>query len=130
MVLDHFNKESLQILSELQGNPESLFLFLKTIIDVHSRGTLNFPVSRDSQSSDVSLRRIKESFNELGAYLDRVSDFARLLQHNPFSVDDKTAELYVEVSISWINFKENSHRTTFFPSLIAAYNIHCVKIQL
>ncbi|CAA6655878.1 unnamed protein product [Spirodela intermedia] len=97
LVLDHFDKESLKILSELQGYPESLFLFLKTIIDAHLRGTLNFPVSRDSQSSDASLKRTKESCSELRAYLDRVSDFARLLQHNPFSVDDKTAELYVEL---------------------------------
>lgn len=85
----------MQILSDLQRYPESLFLFLKTIIDVHLRGTLNVPVLKDSR---VSLR-VERSYSDLGKYLNRVSDLASLLRQNPFSVDDKMAERYIEVSV-------------------------------
>ncbi|MQM01059.1 hypothetical protein Taro_033803, partial [Colocasia esculenta] len=100
LVIDQFNKESQQIMSQLQSHPQSLFLFLKTVIDVHLHGTLNFPILGDSQISDVLLGRIKDGYAELGTYLNRISNFTKLLQQNPFNVDDKAAELYLELKIS------------------------------
>ena len=86
LVLDHFGKESMHILSDLQTYPESLFLFMKTIMD-----------------SNVTLR-VERNYSERGKYVDRVSDLASLLQQNPFSIDDKIVEQYIEVGATFYFF--------------------------
>ncbi|XP_078448390.1 transducin family protein / WD-40 repeat family protein isoform X2 [Wolffia australiana] len=96
LVLDYFGTESMDILSQLQGYPESLFLFLKSIFDIHLHGTLDFPVLRNSLVSEVTWRMGKPC-SERELYMNRVSEFGRLPLQNPFNVDDKMTESFIEL---------------------------------
>ena len=99
LVIDHFNDESSHILSELNSHPKSLFLYLKTVIDVHLSGTLNFSYLREEEIVDVFKgRRGKDTSKELEAYLERISNFPKFLRSNPLHVTDDMIELYLEVS--------------------------------
>ncbi|XP_077245678.1 transducin family protein / WD-40 repeat family protein [Tasmannia lanceolata] len=98
LVIDHFSKESHHILSELRSHPKSLFLYLKTIIEVYLSGTLDFSSLERGYVLDVSWgRRMKDQSNELEPYLERIADFPKLLHHNSIHVTDEMAELYLEL---------------------------------
>ncbi|KAG9455232.1 hypothetical protein H6P81_008136 [Aristolochia fimbriata] len=98
LVLDHFNKETHQVLSALQAHPKSLFLYLKTIIEVHLRGALNFSSLERHHDLDVPFKRMMNAqTGEVKAYLERLSSFSKLLSHNPIHVTDEMAELYLEL---------------------------------
>ncbi|KAK6285862.1 hypothetical protein POUND7_012041 [Theobroma cacao] len=98
LVIDHFNDESSHILSELNSHPKSLFLYLKTVIEVHLSGTLNFSYLREEEIVDVfSGRRGKDQSEELEAYLERISNFPKFLRSNPLNVTDDMIELYLEL---------------------------------
>lgn len=100
MVIDHFRKESQHILSELRSHPKSLFLYLKTTIEVHLSGTLNFDCFGKGDNLDLpNGRRVKDQSNELESYLARITDFPKLLRHNPVHLTDEMIELYLEVRI-------------------------------
>ncbi|KAE8723250.1 Transducin family protein / WD-40 repeat family protein isoform 3 [Hibiscus syriacus] len=98
LVVDHFNDESSRILSELKSHPKSLFLHLKTTIEVHLSGTLNFSYLREEKIADfLSGKRGKDSEKVLEAYLERMSNFPKFLRNNPPHVTDDMIELYVEL---------------------------------
>lgn len=98
LVIDHFNQESRLILSELRSYPKSLFLYLKTVIEVHLSGTLNLS-SLSENSADVSSgRREMDQSNRITAYLEKMSDLPKLLRNVPVDVTDEMIELYLEVS--------------------------------
>lgn len=98
MVIDHFNKESSHIPSELRSHPRSLFLFLKTVIEVHLSGTLNFSYLRQDDFVDsFDGKNVKDQSKGLQDYLDKVSDFPKVLRNNPVEVTDEMIELYLEV---------------------------------
>ncbi|XP_068669658.1 uncharacterized protein [Aristolochia californica] len=98
LVLDHFSKESHQILSALQAYPKSLFLYLKTIIEVHLCGTLNFSSLERHNDLDVPFRRMMDGQSgEVKEYLERLTSFSKLLNHNLVHVTDEMAELYLEL---------------------------------
>jgi hypothetical protein len=100
LVIDHFNKEASHILSELHSHPRSLFLYLKTVIEVHLSGTLNFSYLRQEDFMDSSDgRRIKDQARGLEFYMEKISDFPKFLRNNPVEVTDDMIELYLEVSI-------------------------------
>ncbi|KAJ0975965.1 hypothetical protein J5N97_017930 [Dioscorea zingiberensis] len=96
LIIDHFSLENQQILSELRSQPHSLFLFLKTVIEVHLFGALNFPAYKVDHVSRMPIGGIGPP-NELDAYMERLSNFPKLLQHNPVHVTDDMAELYLEL---------------------------------
>ena len=99
MIIDHFNKESPHILSKLRSHPKSLFLYLKTVIEVHLSGTLNFSCLQNDDTMDASCGRWeKNQLHGLEAYLERILDFPKLLLNNPVHVTDEMIELYLEVS--------------------------------
>lgn len=99
LVVDHLNDESSHILSELNSHPKSLFLYLKTVFEVHLSGTLNFSYLREEEVVDVfGGRRGKNPSKELQAYLERISNFPKFLRNNPLQVTDDMIELYLEVS--------------------------------
>lgn len=99
MIIDHFSGESPHILSELRSHPKSLFLYLKTIIEVHLSGTLNFSYLRKDYNVEVfNGRRMKDQSKGLEAYLERISGFPKLMRNNPVHVTDDMIELYFEVS--------------------------------
>ncbi|KAK8509712.1 hypothetical protein V6N13_093565 [Hibiscus sabdariffa] len=98
LVVDHFNDESPRILSELKSHPKSLFLYLKTVIEVHLSGTLDFSYLREEKIVDVlSGKRGKDSEKILEAYLERMSNFPKFLRNNPPHVTDDMIELYLEL---------------------------------
>ncbi|XVF22283.1 hypothetical protein REPUB_Repub12eG0159800 [Reevesia pubescens] len=97
LVIDHFNDESSHILSELNSHPKSLFLYLKTVIEVHLSGTLNFSYLREEEIVDgFSGRRGRDPSKEVQAYLERISNFPKFLRSNPLHVTDDMIELYLE----------------------------------
>ncbi|GMI98953.1 vacuolar protein sorting 8 [Hibiscus trionum] len=98
LVVVHFNDESFRILSELKSHPKSLFLYLKTVIEVHLSGTLNFSYSREEKIVNVfSGKGGKDSEKVLEAYLERMSNFSKFLRSNPPHVTDDVIELYLEL---------------------------------
>lgn len=103
LIVNHFGEESDYILSQLQANPESLFLYLKTLIEVHSTGTLNFSSLRKLDASDFPSGRNKKHMSS-EVYLEALSDLPKLLQNYPIHITDEMTELYIEVSIvlNWV----------------------------
>ncbi|KAH9613347.1 hypothetical protein KSS87_008185 [Heliosperma pusillum] len=98
LVRSYFNKESIRILSELQSNPRSLFLYLKTLFEVHVSGTLNFASIYVDNVLDCPWDRQKKSEKScLGAYLERVYEFPQFIRDNPVEVSDDMIELYLEM---------------------------------
>jgi len=102
LVIDHFNKESRQILSELQPKPESLFLYLKTLVEVHLSGTLKFSCVRTGSIVDEPCGgRVKDRQNILEDYLRRISEFPKVLRNCSVDVTDDVVELYLEVRLAY-----------------------------
>lgn len=98
LVIDHFSAESPHILSELRSHPQSLFLYLKTVIEVHLSGTLDFSNLKKADDIDVADgRRVKDQSKGLTAYLERISDFPKFMRNNPVHVNDDMIELYFEL---------------------------------
>lgn len=97
LVIDQFSSQCQHILSELRSHPQSLFLFLKTTIDVHLSGNLSFPVLETVQGSNGSFGKIRDTPNDLEEYAKRLSSFPKLLHHNPIHVTDELTELYLVV---------------------------------
>lgn len=94
MVIDHFGNDVSDILSRLHNHPRSLFLYLKTLIEVHQSGNLNFSCLKKDDNFGVNY-----STKGLDDYLQKLSDFPKFLSNNPVDVTDDIIELYVEVSI-------------------------------
>lgn len=87
------------MLSELRSHPRSLFLYLKTVIEVHLSGTLNFSYLRGDDIVDsFDGRWVKDQSKGLEDYLDKISNFPKFLRNNPVEVTDEMIELYLEVS--------------------------------
>lgn len=99
LVIDRFNDEASHILSELRSHPKSLFLYLKTAVEVHLHGTLNLSYLRKDDIVNVAnCKRVKYQSKGLGAYIERISDFPKFLCSNAVHVTDDMIELYLEVS--------------------------------
>lgn len=93
--MDHFtSEEGSHILSKLRSHPKSLFLYLKTVIEVHLSGTLDFSSLRNN-----NLMGVKEQTKAVEAFLERISNFPQLLRDSPINVTDDMIELYLEVSV-------------------------------
>ncbi|XVF33081.1 hypothetical protein REPUB_Repub17cG0137500 [Reevesia pubescens] len=97
LVIDRFNDESSHILSQLNSHPKSLFLYLKTVIEVHLSGTLNFSYLREEIVDVFSGRRGKDPSKELEVYVERMSNFPKYLRSNPLHVTDDMIERYLEL---------------------------------
>ncbi|KAK8969694.1 hypothetical protein KSP40_PGU002021 [Platanthera guangdongensis] len=95
LVIDRFGSESQNILSQLHSHPQSLFLFLKTVIDFNISGTLNFPVPEAAGVSNSP--KARDLPIEITDYLERISNFPKLLHHDTIQVTDEMAELYLEL---------------------------------
>lgn len=101
LVVDHFSGDNERTLSELDSHPESLFLYLKTVIEVHSTGTLNFSCFTKGDNVDIpNGRRDRGQHSRIEAFLERISDFPNLMRNNPVHVTDKIIEQYLEVNFS------------------------------
>ncbi|KAG6667166.1 vacuolar protein sorting-associated protein 8 homolog isoform X1 [Carya illinoinensis] len=125
LVIDHFNNESSHILSELRSHPRSLFLYLKTVIEVHLSGTLDFSNLRGDDIVDSSdARRMKDQSKGLEDYLDKVSNFPKFLRNNPVEVTDEMIELYLELLCQ---YEPNS--VLKFLETFDSYRVeHCLRL--
>ena len=94
MVIDHFNNDVSNILSQLRNHPRSLFLYLKTLIEVHLSGSPDFSCLKKDDNLGVNY-----STKGMDDYLQKLSDFPKYLSNNPVDVTDDIIELYVEVCI-------------------------------
>ncbi|XP_043698874.1 vacuolar protein sorting-associated protein 8 homolog isoform X2 [Telopea speciosissima] len=125
LVVDHFNKESHHILSGLRSHPKSLFLYLKTTVDVHLSGTLDFSSLEKGGHLDLpNGRRMKDQSNEVEVYLARISEFPKLQRQDPVHVTDEIIELYLELLCQ---YERNS--VLKFLETFESYRVeHCLRL--
>ncbi|CAL1398837.1 unnamed protein product [Linum trigynum] len=125
LVVSHLNKEMPQVVSGLQSNPESLFLYLKTVIEVHLSGTLDFThLLKDAHVADFNGRKAKAWPKELEAYLERISEFPKLMRNKPVPITDDMIELYVELLC---RYERNS--VLKFLETFDSYRVeHCLRL--
>lgn len=98
MVISHFSDESSRIITELHSHRRSLFLYLKTVIEVHLSGTLDFSKFRKDYDVDApSGKQVKDHPLGVDAYLDSLSNFSKYIRESPIQVTDDLVELYLEV---------------------------------
>lgn len=98
MVVEHFGGDHDRALCEMDSHPKSLFLYLKTIMEAHTKGSLNFSCFRKSDYvNNPSEKRISYQPNRIEAYLERISEFPKFMRDNPVHVTDKIVEQYLEV---------------------------------
>ncbi|KAI4319055.1 hypothetical protein MLD38_032703 [Melastoma candidum] len=98
LIMDHFSSERSRIISDLNGHQESLFLYLKTVIEVHFSGTLDFSCLRKVNVLDTSNTACKSiQLKGIEAYLERLSDFPKYLRNNPVYITEDMVEQYLEL---------------------------------
>lgn len=94
--------------SELQSHPESLFLFMKTLVEVHTTGNLQFScLIKDGSVTFPKGRRARYQSDRVKIYLEGLSDFAKLLRSNPIQLTDEMTELYFEVNASGVVYSRS-----------------------
>uniref|UniRef100_A0A7N0ZV75 RING-type domain-containing protein n=1 Tax=Kalanchoe fedtschenkoi TaxID=63787 RepID=A0A7N0ZV75_KALFE len=95
LIIDHFSGDVPLILTLLRSHPKSLFLYLKTAIEVHLHGTLN--MSSLKTGVDLYSEKVKNHSHGLDTYLERFSELPKLLRNSPIQVSDEMIELYFEM---------------------------------
>ncbi|WCJ22507.1 transducin family protein / WD-40 repeat family protein [Euphorbia peplus] len=125
LVIDHFSSYTSQILSELHSHPKSLFLYLKTVIEVYLSGTLDFSgLNKDGVVGTFSGREVKEEATGLQAYWERISEFPKFIRNNPVHVTDDMIELYMELLCQ---YERNS--VLKFLETFDSYRVeHCLRL--
>ncbi|XP_065860044.1 uncharacterized protein [Euphorbia lathyris] len=125
LVIDHFSSYTAQILSELHSHPKSLFLYLKTVIEVYLSGTLDFSgLNKDDILDTFSGRKVKQELTGLQAYLERISEFPKFIRNNPVHVTDDMIELYMELLCQ---YERNS--VLKFLETFDSYRVeHCLRL--
>ncbi|CDP20470.1 unnamed protein product [Coffea canephora] len=91
------------VISQLHSHPESLFLYLKTLVEVHTTGNLKFSCLRKYGSLHFpSGRMAKHQSDRIKTFLEELNDFPKLLCSKPIQLTDKVTEQYLEViSCAW-----------------------------
>ncbi|XP_042405548.1 vacuolar protein sorting-associated protein 8 homolog isoform X1 [Zingiber officinale] len=97
LVIDQFSSETQDILSELRSHPQSMFLFLKTTLEIHLSGNLKFPVLETVCLSNPPFGEIRETPNNLEEYAERLASFPKLLHQNTIQVNDELTELFLSL---------------------------------
>ncbi|XP_054783316.1 uncharacterized protein LOC129290548 isoform X2 [Prosopis cineraria] len=98
MVISHFSDESSHIITELHSHRRSLFLYLKTLVEVHLSGTLDLSKFRkDDIVAAPSGKQDKDHPQGVDAYLDILSNFPKYIRESPIHVTDDLIELYLEL---------------------------------
>ncbi|KAL1562189.1 vacuolar protein sorting-associated protein 8 isoform X2 [Salvia divinorum] len=117
LIADHFSGRTTYILSELQSHPESLFLYLKTIIEVQTTGILDIYCLKNVDTLDFpSARNARLQSNGVQGYLEAMSTYLKLLHNNRANVTDEMMELYFE---GWRGWKCPSNSFSFSEKFVA-----------
>ncbi|KAF7104037.1 hypothetical protein CFC21_104966 [Triticum aestivum] len=94
LFLDHFQNEIQQILSEFHSDNRSHFLFLKTAMEVHLSGKLDFS-ALTARNHEIVARQYFSG--EIEDYLQRLSNFSKLFDRNLVSIIDELFEPYLKL---------------------------------
>ncbi|KAK3007531.1 hypothetical protein RJ639_013239, partial [Escallonia herrerae] len=117
--------EIVNTLSELHSHPESLFLYLKTVVEVHSSGTLSFSSLRKIDTLDVlGGRSARDKFDRIEAYLKRISEFPKFLRNHSVDITDEMIELYLELLCRY----ERSSVLKFLETFESYRVEHCLRL--
>lgn len=101
LITDQLSGKSQQILSDLHSQQESLFLYLKTVIEIQTTGSLNLSCLKKADVSDIpNSRRAHKKLMDVEAYLVAISNSLNHLRNNEVHVTNEMTELYFEVKIS------------------------------
>ncbi|KAL0547682.1 hypothetical protein IC582_012106 [Cucumis melo] len=119
LVIDHFNDDVSNILLQLRNHPRSLFLYLKTLIEVHLSGSLDFSCLKKDDNLGVNY-----STKGLDDYLKKLSDFPKYLSNNPVDVTDDIIELYVELLCQ----HERESVLKFLETFDSYHVEHCLRL--
>nr|XP_043626179.1 vacuolar protein sorting-associated protein 8 homolog [Erigeron canadensis] len=90
LVIERFFQDFQQILADLRSNLGSLFLYLKTVMEIHSTGTMRFDFLKKGEPLCFPGARVHD-------FLERISEFPKFLRENPVHVTDEMTELYLEL---------------------------------
>uniref|UniRef100_A0A1J3JRI7 Vacuolar protein sorting-associated protein 8-like protein n=1 Tax=Noccaea caerulescens TaxID=107243 RepID=A0A1J3JRI7_NOCCA len=98
LIIDNLKDNITRIQEQLHSHPRSLFLYLKTVIEVHLSGSLDFSRLRkheavDSLGENITMGTPKEA----EIYLEGLNGFPKFIQDNPVNVTDDMIELYLEL---------------------------------
>lgn len=100
MIASHFGNQSSHIITELHSHPRSLFLYLKTLFEVHLSGTLDLSKFRKEEITNaLNGKQFKDHLLGPGTYFDILSNFSKYIRESPIHVTDDLIELYLEVSL-------------------------------
>lgn len=96
LIIDNLKDSITRIQEQLHSHPRSLFLYLKTVIEVHLSGSLDFSCLRKHEAVD-NLGENNTIPKEAEIYLEGLNGFPKFIQDNPVIVTDDMIELYLEV---------------------------------
>ncbi|CAH2069296.1 unnamed protein product [Thlaspi arvense] len=98
LIIDNLKDNISRIQEQLHSHPRSLFLYLKTVIEVHLSGSLDFCRLRKHEAVDSSGENIRRDIpKEVDSFLEGLNDFPKFIQDNPVNVTDDMIELYLEL---------------------------------
>lgn len=98
LIIDNLKDNITHIQEQLHSHPRSLFLYLKTVIEVHLSGSLDFSRLRNHEAVDNPGENIRRNIpKEAEIYLEGLNGFPKFIQDNPVNVTDDMIELYLEV---------------------------------
>lgn len=98
LVFELFNGQGpLKMLSELHSHPESLFLYLKTLAEANSTGTLDFSCLCKNSLDDTFIRKARYQSDTIQAYMESLNDFQKILRSTPIHMTEEMTEIYLEL---------------------------------
>ncbi|XP_027334306.1 vacuolar protein sorting-associated protein 8 homolog isoform X2 [Abrus precatorius] len=125
MVISHFNEESSRIVTELHSHPRSLFLYLKTLIELHLFGTLDLSnLRKDDIINPFNGKLVKDHPQGVKDYLENISNFPKYIRENPIHVSDDLIELYLELLCQY-----EGGSVLKFLEMFDSYRVeHCLRL--
>ncbi|CAN6969695.1 unnamed protein product, partial [Brassica rapa subsp. trilocularis] len=98
LIIDNLKDNITRIQEQLRSHPRSMFLYLKTVIEVHLSGSLDFSRLRKHEAVDCLGENTRRNIpKEAELYLEGLNNFPKFIQDNPVNVTDDMIELYLEL---------------------------------
>ncbi|KAL2336279.1 hypothetical protein Fmac_010725 [Flemingia macrophylla] len=123
--ISHFSDESTRIITELHSHPRILFLYLKTLVDLHLFGTLDLSnLRKDDTMNPLNERKAKDHTQGVRDYLEHISNFPKYMRENPIQVPDDLIELYLELLCQY-----ECGSVLKFLEMVDSYRVeHCLRL--
>ncbi|CDP11576.1 unnamed protein product [Coffea canephora] len=118
------------VISQLHSHPESIFLYLNTLVEVHTTGNLKFSCLRKYGSLHFpSGRMAKHQSDRIKMFLEELNDFPKLLRSKPIQLTDEVTEQYLKVSISSTVDKVLERRDSCHHVILSSYRVeNCLRL--